>query len=106
MRLTHEEEKREHTINLFTFRVLPVWKKRERKRKEKKKRTHKWLTNQSTFSSFSCRFFGSATFNFSAYIMAALDDKYYKELYKFKKADSKLNSKIKTTENIRKRAWN
>lgn len=33
--------------------------------------------------------------------MATLDDKFYKDLYKFKKADSKLNSKIKEVENTR-----
>lgn len=33
--------------------------------------------------------------------MATFDDAYYKNLYKLKKEDGKLNVKIKTSENIR-----
>jgi len=34
--------------------------------------------------------------------MAELDEDYYKNLYKYKKENSKLNAKIKSSENIRK----
>lgn len=33
--------------------------------------------------------------------MTDLDDKRYKDLYKFKRIDSKLNSKVKESDNIR-----